>query len=226
MTEEVHSFFNNPTNYLHREYGVRIRAELVRQLVGDLQFHDVLDVGCGDGGVSLQFLDKNRVVFCDIAEKMLDLVKDRIPPNLMTSATFFHGSIEEFQSNKLFDVILCVGVLAHVPSVERTISKLAGLLAPGGRLVLQFSDANHWLTRLSIRNATYDYRVNKLIYHEVAQCCHMYGLRKSNEVRYHFLLPGMGKMPDRWLYLLQKLTISPGLLSKFGTDYIWLLQRS
>ncbi len=225
MTNEVHAFFNVPDNYLHRKYGVRIRAELVRQLVGDLQRKEILDVGCGDGGVSLQFLANNRIVFCDIAEKMLDLVKEQIPQELRLSADFYHGSVDEFQLDKSFDDIFCIGVLAHVPSVERTISKLAKLLVPGGRLVLQFSDANHWLTRWSIRNASYEYQVNKVVYQDIADCCQKYGLKRSDEVRYHFLVPGMGKLPDRWLYSFQKMTISPSLLSKLGTDYIWVLHK-
>lgn len=221
----VHSFFNNPGNYLHRRFGIWLRVELVSGFLGELENKRILDAGCGDGSLSINYLQRNNVVFCDVAENMLKIVEKRIPEQLKSSATLYHGPLEKYSDISQFDVILCVGLLAHVNSVERTIGLLSKMLKVKGKIILQFSDAGHWLTALQLKRANYGYNINKIYYNKLLSLCNTYGLVLKNEVRYQFSLPGMGKLPDKISYQIQKRIMRTPILSRLCTDYMWFMEK-
>lgn len=221
----VQSFFNKPENYLHRKYGVWLRVALVSEFLGCLENKKILDAGCGDGSLSINYLKSNQVVFCDVAENMLALVQKRIPEPFMASAIFHNGPLEEYPAAFQFDVILCVGVLAHVNSVEHTIKRLSELLKSKGKIIFQFSDASHWLTRLQLKWAKHGYEANRIHYKDFLQLCRKHGFVMKNEVRYHFLLPGMGKLSDEFLYRFQKWVMRTPLCKFLCSDYLWLMEK-
>ncbi|MCS6818697.1 MAG: class I SAM-dependent methyltransferase [Chitinophagales bacterium] len=223
--EPVSSFFNAPEKYLHRRYGIKIRQELCKKVLGNLEDKIILDAGCGDGSIGVEFLDKNKVVFCDVAEQMLKLTKNRIPRERRSSAVFFHGSVEEFNQESSFDFILCLGLLAHVTSLEKTVEGISKLLKPGGKVIFQFSDYSHWLTRCYVRLARHGYTINRIYYGDLLDLCIRHNLKLRQEIRYHFLLPGMGRLPDDLLYRFQKWVMRKSYLSFLCTDYLWVLQK-
>ncbi|MCX7638613.1 MAG: methyltransferase domain-containing protein [Cyclobacteriaceae bacterium] len=225
MKDDVRSFFNCTENYLHRRYGIRLRAEIIRNLLGDVQNKRILDAGCGDGSLSLPFLFENQIVFCDLAENMLELVQEKIPVNKLSSVSFFRGSIEDYVPDDVFDIVLCVGVLAHVPSVNRTIESISAMIKPGGKLILQFSDMRNQLTRWQIKLAKHGYRINQIYYDDLLKLCNEYGFKQKKEVRFNFLLPGMGRLPDDFLYKFQKRFMGCAILSPLCTDYLLLLEK-
>ncbi|MBI4521774.1 MAG: hypothetical protein HY701_13110 [Gemmatimonadetes bacterium] len=51
--ERVRAFFQQPDRYLGKSFVVRVRQRIVRDLLGDLRNQRILDVGCGDGRVSM-----------------------------------------------------------------------------------------------------------------------------------------------------------------------------
>jgi 2-polyprenyl-3-methyl-5-hydroxy-6-metoxy-1,4-benzoquinol methylase len=222
----VQTFFNKTENYLHRRFEIKLRIELVSHLLGDLVNKKILDAGCGDGSLSLSYLEKNQVVFCDVAENMLELVKRQIPEKFRSSATLYNGTLEQYPVSDQFDVILCIGVLAHVDSVENTIERLSGLIKVKGLLVLQFSDAGHWLTRFNLKNSNYGYKLNTIYYKDLLKTCKDYGFILKREVRYHFLLPGMGRFPDKFLFKFQKTIMKYRFLSMLCTDYILVMEKN
>ncbi len=226
MNSKVHSFFNETENYLHRSFGVRLRAEIVRDFVGNLNNLQILDAGCGDGGVSLQFLKDNQITFCDLSENMLQRVAVQIPTELMSHSKFVNCPIADFNSDNKFDYIFCIGVLAHVPSVSLCIAHLAKQLNPNGSLIVQFSDYRHWLTKLSVSLAGYDYSVNKIRYKELEQIIYQLNFNIVQRVQYNFMLPGMGKLPDSLLYNLQRATLKFKFLRLIGTEHVWMLKKN
>ena len=79
---------------------------------------------------------------------MLSIAKSKVPAGL-------EGNIEtvnqDFMEAKFaphsFDLILCIGVMAHVASPADCIQKMVSLLKPDGSLILECSDATHFVTR-------------------------------------------------------------------------------
>ena len=67
---------------------------------------------------------------------------------ILERANYVHDDILRFETRELYDVVLCVGVLAHVPDTEALVGRIACLLKPGGRCVLQFTDAARFLSKL------------------------------------------------------------------------------
>jgi cyclopropane fatty-acyl-phospholipid synthase-like methyltransferase len=224
--KQVREFFDVPDNYLNQSFGLRIRAELVRGMIGMPDDKRFLDVGCGNGAISRQFTVSNHVTFLDISPNMIELAKQNVDRRYLHNATFLVGSFTDAELQSTFDYIFLIGVLAHVPSVADCLQRMASLLSEGGRAVVQFSDYNHWLVRRNIANsARYKYPINKLPYDEVKSDIDACGLEVEKETRFSFLLPGMGHLPDWMLYRYSKFVLSNRFLSNHGTDLMWLLRK-
>lgn len=226
MDKRVHSFFNTTNNYLHQSFGIRIRAEIVKELVGDPMGKKILDVGCGNGAISNQFIQESHITFLDLSENMINLVKEGIDPKFAGNANFLVGPFTDIPIKDTYDYIFAIGLLAHVPSVTECLNRINTLLLPGGYVIIQFSDYDRWLTRMNIRKATrYGYPINHLSLGSMKEMITASGFEIVKQVRFSFLLPGMGKLPDSFLYPFAKLFWRNKVLSRFGTDIIWLLKQ-
>lgn len=218
---QVQFFFEKPDNYLHKHFGVDIRADLVRELIPN-DSRSILDVGCGDGGVSWQFIHTKSVTFLDFSSNMIDLVRQRAYRSGINNINLVVGSVFEFKPLNRFDVVLAIGVIAHVPSVSEFVVYVKQfLLKPGGVLILQFSDGNSFLTKLSLRrNSTYNYRRNLVVKEFLESQLLINGFVLERSLRYGLIFPGMGLLPDRFLYRYSKFIIKSGVGKRVGSEYI------
>lgn len=148
---EVKTAFEAPQWYFNRlNYRVRVRADIMREFASGYQFSSILDVGCGDGSISIPLLAKRcRLTLQDISDAMLQIAAERIPEESASEVQFVGG---DFMQARLepssFDLIICLGVLAYVDIAQPFISRLVSLLKPGGRIIIEFTDAPHFLSRM------------------------------------------------------------------------------
>src|SRR5271166_2417475 len=79
--ERVKSLFDVTDKYLcPRQFDIQIRVETVKQFTQGMMVDRVLDIGCGDGSISLPMLPRcNKLTMLDLSSKMLDLVRKKIP---------------------------------------------------------------------------------------------------------------------------------------------------
>ena len=82
--DQVRSLFEEPEWYFSRRaFDIRIRVETVQELVrlsGDAR---ILDIGCGDGSISVPLLTgKTSLTLLDLSAKMLSIAKSKVPPGL------------------------------------------------------------------------------------------------------------------------------------------------
>ncbi len=79
--EQVKSLFEVPDKYLcPRQYDIQIRVETVKQFTENLPIDRVLDIGCGDGSLSVPLLPRcKQLTLLDLSSKMLDLARKKIP---------------------------------------------------------------------------------------------------------------------------------------------------
>ncbi|RPJ69516.1 MAG: hypothetical protein EHM20_16350, partial [Alphaproteobacteria bacterium] len=68
--EKVKHFFNKPELYLKNQTLIEIRKIITRKLVEETIPKQILDLGCGNGSISLQFLSSStHVVMVDLSEQ-------------------------------------------------------------------------------------------------------------------------------------------------------------
>ncbi len=190
----VREVFEKADRYLEgRRYDITIRAETVADMAADLEFERVLDIGCGDGSISLPLLRPGRhLTLLDFSSSMTTIARSRVPRHLAASIEVrnedFTNAIFEEHS---FDMIICMGVMAHVDSPDKLIQKIKRLLKPGGTVILEFTDAFHpasWLghsvNAIKRLAAPPKYPVNLLSCNRVRALLGKHNFRPSSLFRY------------------------------------------
>jgi len=233
-TEKVKSLFDKPEGYLRKHYDISLRTLIVRELLGEVGNARILDIGCGDGSISLQYAaESNRIVLLDLSENMLAVAKENTPESLRNMVQYVHADLREYHTEELFDIVLCIGVLAHVVSVEETITKISELLKPGGRCVIQITDNDQMSGKFMnayyrVRNKasqTNSYPLNKTGLSSIVSSATRHGLTLLQKRRYLAPFLGMGKMPNEWLFKYELFTMRQHFISRFGSEAVGLYQR-
>lgn len=231
---QVKTFFNQPQVYRAYNSNIIIRSMIVRKLLGHVENATILDIGCGDGSIGLQFASaNNHLVLADLSPKMLAIAKEHTPPHLFHHVHYYEGDFHEIDTPNKFDIVLCLGVLAHVPSVSVALEKAVHLTKPGGQLIIQFTDEGQWLGYLlhvagQLREAFgihYRHRLNRISDNLIKALALSIGLQLLQEKHYWPQLPGMGKWPFDWSYRYQLYTLKHKFLSRFGSERISLFYK-
>lgn len=149
-TEEVKAFFERTDVYLTYNYNLRIRMETVAAFLGDQTFEEVLDMPCGTGDISVPFLGRfGHLTLMDFSDNMIATAKSRVPENEINKVTFIKGDFyaHDFKG-KQFDLVMNIGILAHIADPMRFLDESMKLVKPGGSLILQNTDSDHWFAKL------------------------------------------------------------------------------
>jgi 2-polyprenyl-3-methyl-5-hydroxy-6-metoxy-1,4-benzoquinol methylase len=115
----------------------RIEEELILTLTGPVAGKRVLDVGCGDGVLSVALaLQGAHVTGVYVDRHMLDAARNRAN-SAHAAVTYIEGNTRSLPfADGTFDVVVAVTVLCFVPNAESAASEMARVLRPGGRLVI------------------------------------------------------------------------------------------
>lgn len=233
-TDQVRTFFETPERYLGRDFGIRLRAEIVRDLTGGLSPGRILDAGCGDGSMSLPLLGPAvHLTLVDLSAEMLAVARRRTPDTAAGRVDYVRSDILRFHSDRPFDLVVSLGLLAHVDDPAGAIGHLASLVAPGGHCVLQCTDPAVAVARLeaaafALRRRFADdrhYAMNRIPIPVLLEAAARGGLAPVEQRRYSLLLPGMGRLPDAWLLRWQRATLKHSWLSRHGSEVILLLTK-
>jgi 2-polyprenyl-3-methyl-5-hydroxy-6-metoxy-1,4-benzoquinol methylase len=99
-----------------------------------------LDIGCGIGANSIRLARRDYIVSAaDYSEPILEQARENITnQKLSDRITLGREDILKLSfPSKHFDLVLCWGVLMHVPNAERAIGELIRVAKPGAFLVLE-----------------------------------------------------------------------------------------
>ncbi len=112
----------------------QVISTIARQLADDLaEGYRVLEVGCGTGNV-LRFLEcacpRGTVIGMDLFGDGLRYARQR------TSCALVQGDMHAAPFVAQFELIGLFDVLEHLPDDRRVLNDLAGMLAPGGVLLM------------------------------------------------------------------------------------------
>ena len=145
-SEEIKAFYSQiqfPGRYtwedvaFYEEQGITniYLKEIDRFLIDGMS---VLDIGCGTGLVSNLFAihrpncQITAVDFSDSIDYAINFAKD----NSIANVNWIKKDFLEFKTTKKYDLIICCGVLHHIPEHQRALVKMKELLKPGGKLML------------------------------------------------------------------------------------------
>ncbi len=101
----------------------------------------VLDLGCGTGYLSLDFLSRGyRVTGLDLSQEMIQVFEDSIPVALKPQAHLVVGDAEQFltQNQDEFDVIVLSAILHHLFDYESVLRQICARLSSGKKLLVFF----------------------------------------------------------------------------------------
>jgi ubiquinone/menaquinone biosynthesis C-methylase UbiE len=163
MLSEVKKFYDEncfPGNYTIEQfnsYGKPIKNKYL-QLI-DNQIVDgmtILDAGCGTGLIPNLLALRNKksnVIGLDFSNAIF-YAQDFAKSNNIANVKFIHQDLVAYQPDRKFDIIICQGVLHHIPEYQIVLKKLLdsidyngkmilGLYHPLGRIMKKFVSINY-----------------------------------------------------------------------------------
>lgn len=138
-------------------FGFRERMRLAEQMTNDVSGR-LLDCACGTGEITTVILRSGRftsATVIDLSPRMLQVAEQRIESQLKDSRIdrleFVCSDIFEFTKQPhagQYDLILCLGLIAHTGRLDDLLAGLKPLLSQKGRLLLQSSLLDHLGTKV------------------------------------------------------------------------------
>jgi ubiquinone/menaquinone biosynthesis C-methylase UbiE len=192
----------------------------------------LLDCAAGTGQITCALLKSGRfhhATVADISPAMLQSAKELLTSQIAnTELEFVQSDVFNFKpSEDGFDLILCLGLIAHTGRLDILLPHLKSMLTPGGRIILQTTLLDHLGTRI-VRALTSrrelagrGYRISWFSQRDVADACHDAGLQVLDVRRHSVGIPfGDRFWPWANFQLEQRLQ---HWTSRHGADAIYLL---
>jgi cyclopropane fatty-acyl-phospholipid synthase-like methyltransferase len=205
---------------------LKIVCELAAGSAGRL-----LDCAAGTGEITYAVLQSGRfshATVVDISPAMLQNAKQLLRSQLPgAELKFVQSDVFNFTSDSPFDLILCVGLIAHVGRLDILLPHLKSMLTSEGRIILQSTITDHAGVRI-VRALTAHgelerrgYRISWFSQREICDACDRAGLRIVN-VRRHSLGIPFGDRLWPWANLRME-TGFQNWASRYGADAIYVL---
>lgn len=121
------------------------QEQIERMLVPHLrQEHVLLDIGCGDGGFTVQVAKHCKHIDAfDLAPKLIEAAGETAKREGVDNVSFRVGDVREvLKPGQQYDHVLCMGLFTAIPDqriFEDTVRLLPRLMASGGYLLLKDS---------------------------------------------------------------------------------------
>jgi SAM-dependent methyltransferase len=145
MSQSIKNFYNRiafPGHYSIEQlinYGSPIENKYLRvieQQIGNNQ--SILDAGCGTGLITNLFaLRHPDCVFTGIDfSDSLDWANDFAQSNSIENTQFIKQDLTKIKFDQRFDLVICQGVLHHIPDYKNVLELLKQAVRPSGKLIL------------------------------------------------------------------------------------------
>ena len=204
-----------------------LACELAKGSAGRL-----LDCAAGSGEITCALLESGRfphATIVDISPAMLQSAKELLTSQITNAELeFIKSDVFTFRpSDSNFDLILCLGLIAHVGRLGTLLAHLKSMLTPSGRIILQTTLTDHAgiqiVRALTTRRELVKrgYRISWFSQRDIIEGC-----RRSElailDMRRHSLAIPFGDRFSRWAnFQLEKRFQK--WASRHGADAIYLL---
>lgn len=245
MNNPVQEFFEREAgcyreHFLPRKSGrgvvFQTRLALARELSWECA-GSMLDCAAGTGEISEAIHASGRfceATFVDISPEMLRQAQLRLGSSPGHNVRFIQADIFEYlpglEADARFDLIVCLGLIAHTGRLEKLLHNFRAHLADGGRILLQTSLLDHWGNRLwrmlSDRRATrrQGYAFSYYTQRQITRAVHQAQLEILAVRRYGVGFPFLEKVAPRANYQFE--VSFSGWASRNGAEAIYVLGKS
>ncbi len=228
---QAKAFFEQASIYLANRPSIRLRSEIMRDLLGKRSNDRMLDIGCGDGSLSISYIAENNICFLDFSSAMLEHVKESIPEEFRDHATLLQANVEDHIFAEKFDIILCVGVLAHVRDVDKIMAKIESILKPSGLAIFQVSNTDHFYYRLrslvqSEKKDQYGYSLNTIHPDMLIEKAKGLGLKCLKRFQYPVVFPLLGLFGTRFTFFFLKTVYKSRIFRFLASEHVMLFQKT
>ena len=201
--EHVKEFFERTDVYLTYDHNLRVRRETIEGFIKAERFQNVLDLPCGTGDISVPLLNQfEHLTLVDIAINMCDLAASKVSKTDQNKVTTINA---DFMRSDLpdegFDLVISLGILAHVDDPEQFMEFIARKVAKGGSLIVQNTDSGHFYSHLirgylGVKRAVGKdkYSMNKVRGQEVEDFFQGHGFTLEKQFRYNQSLLGFSHL--------------------------------
>ena len=206
---------------------LKLACELGRASSGRL-----LDCAAGTGEITCALLTSGRfshATVVDVSPAMLQSARGLLMSQIKNvELEFVESDVFTFKpTDSRFDVILCLGLIAHTGRLDVLLPHLNSMLIAGGRIILQATLADHLGARivraLTARTevARRGYRISWFSQRDISDACDRAGLRILETRRHNVGVP-FGDRFSPWANFELEARLEKWA-SRHGADAIYLL---
>ena len=208
MNDPVAAYFEklpqtHKTQFLQRASGASFnfqkRLTLACELAGESAGR-LLDCAAGTGEITCAVLKSGRfshATIVDISSAMLQGAKELLSSQIANAELeFVRSDVFDFKPPEAsFDLVLCLGLVAHVGRLHILLPHLKSMLTPEGRIILQTTITDHAGARivraLTARRelAQRGYRISWFSQRDIADACRGACLRIVEMRRHNLGIP-------------------------------------
>ena len=106
---------------------------IVTKWVNDHPGKVLLDIGCGDGVITAEYIDKKIYGF-DISSKRIARIRKRVK-----GIFFVHDAEKKLKfKNNMFDIVVAVNIIEYIYNIENLIREIKRVLKSEGILIFSF----------------------------------------------------------------------------------------
>lgn len=220
-------------------FGFRERLTLAVQITDHISGR-LFDCACGTGEITTAILSSKRfknATIVDLSPRMLEMAQQHIETQLKMSDVcnleFFPSDIFAFDAQShigQYDLVLCLGLIAHTGRLGDLLVKLKTLVSPSGTILLQSSLLDHVGNRM-VRSFTQERYYRKHGYHisyfrhqDIVQAAQKSGLVVTAARRFTFGFPFGDRLCARINYHLEN--IMRKWSCSHGAEALYVLKNS
>jgi ubiquinone/menaquinone biosynthesis C-methylase UbiE len=192
----------------------------------------LFDCAAGTGEITCALLRSGRfshATVVDVSSAMLQSAKDLLTSQIKDmDLEFVQSDVFNFKpSDSRFDLVLCLGLIAHTGRLDILLPHLKSMLTPGGRIILQATLTDHLGARiiraLTVRSevARRGYRISWFSQRNISDACDRAGLRILETRRHNVGVP-FGDRFWPWANFQLEIRLEKWA-SRHGADAIYLL---
>lgn len=123
-------------NSEYSKFSKQIYPYVLKELA-NIQYSNILDVGCGTGNLLLKVIEKNKktnIYGIDMSPDMLDIAKIKMK---YTNATLIEADAENLPfADDFFDVVICIESFHNYSNKEKALLEIKRVLKNNGRFII------------------------------------------------------------------------------------------